>query len=123
MQNVAWAMTTVRKPRSIPSIVRNALLSAMPVTMPGRAIGRRISNETVWRPKKRVRRSASPASVPRTRAIAVASSATSTLVSSASRAPWLWAATFHQCRVNPLGGHANVRSTLKELTTTSASGT
>ena len=83
----------------MPSIVRKALFSAMPVTMPGSAIGRMISSETAWRPKKRVRRSASPASVPRSRAIAVASSATSTLTSSASRAPWLWAASFHQCSV------------------------
>ena len=104
-------------------MVRKALLSAMPVTMPGSAIGRMISSETVWRPKKRVRRNASPASVPSTSAIAVASSATSTLTSSACRAPWLWAASFHQCRVNPLGGHEKVRSTLKELTTTIASGT
>ena len=45
------------------------------------------------------------------------------LVTSASRAPWLWAASFHQWRVNPLGGQAKVRSTLKEFTSTSASGT
>ena len=123
MQNVACAITTVRKPRSMPSMVRKALLRAMPVTMPGSAIGRMISSDTVLRPKKRVRRSASPASVPSTRAITVASSATSRLVSSASRAPVLWAASFHQCSVNPLGGQANVRSTLKEFTSTRPSGT
>ena len=53
MQNVACATTIVRKPRSQPNIVRNALLSAMPVTMPGSAIGRMISSETASRPKKR----------------------------------------------------------------------
>ena len=34
-------------------MVGNALASAMPVTMPGSAIGRMISSETASRPKKR----------------------------------------------------------------------
>ena len=53
MQNVACATTIVRKPRSSPNTVRKALLRAMPVTMPGSAIGRMISSETVSRPKNR----------------------------------------------------------------------
>jgi hypothetical protein len=123
MQNVACAITIVRNPSSTPSIVRKALLSAMPVTMPGRAIGRMISSETTLRPKNRVRRSARPARIPSRSAIAVARRATSMLTSSACRAPALCHATFHQWSVSPLGGQVNVRSTLNELIITSASGT
>ena len=43
MQNVAWPRITVKRPNEIPSgtsTVLNAELSAIPVTMPGKAIGR-----------------------------------------------------------------------------------
>ena len=56
-------------------------------------------------------------------ATAVARSPTWMLTQSADRAPELCAAAFHQWSVNPLGGQVNVRSTLNELTITSASGT
>ena len=103
-------------------MVRNALLSAMPVTMPGSAIGRMITSDTTLRPKKCVRCSASAAIVPSSSATRVARMATSMLVSSAARAPWLWAAAFHQRRVSSCGGQLKVRLALKELSTTSISG-
>ena len=56
--------------------------------MPGSAIGRMISSETVLRPKNRDRCRAIAAIVPRTSEIGVASSATCTLTHSAPRAPW-----------------------------------
>ncbi len=104
-------------------MVRKPFWNASPVTMPGSAIGRMISSDTTLRPKKRVRRNPIAASVPNTSATTVASAATLRLVSSASRAPWLSAASFHQCRVKPGGGQPNVLSVLNELTTTSSSGT
>ena len=53
----------------------NVFCRATPVTMPGRAIGSTNRNEYVLRPKKRKRCMAKAASVPSTRAIAVAASA------------------------------------------------
>lgn len=103
-------------------IVRKALFSARPVTMPGSTIGRMIRSETALRPKKRVFCNAIAAMVPSSSEITVASSATSTLTHGASRAPLDSAATFHQPSVKSCGGHANDRLTLKELSTTSASG-
>ena len=54
MQNVACATTTVnRLELDAEDRCVNTLLSAMPVTMPGSAIGRMISSETTLRPKNR----------------------------------------------------------------------
>ena len=50
MQNVAWPMTIVKSPSGTPSVA-NVVDSAIPVTMPGRAIGRITTNEIVSRPK------------------------------------------------------------------------
>ena len=58
----------------MPRTCVNVELSAMPVTIPGRAIGRITRNEIVSRPKKRWRATAIEASVPRIRASAVARS-------------------------------------------------
>ena len=44
---------TVNRLRSIPSTWVKVVLRAMPVTIPGRAIGRITRNEIVSRPKKR----------------------------------------------------------------------
>ena len=52
MQNVAWAMISVRKPNGMPTW-RKAALSEMPVTMPGNAIGSTIIRLNVLRPKNR----------------------------------------------------------------------
>ena len=49
-QNVAWPTMIVISPKSKPT-VRNAVFSAMPVTMPGRASGRTTTKHSVWRPK------------------------------------------------------------------------
>jgi hypothetical protein len=87
MQNVACATTTVKRPSSIPKTVRNMLLSAMPVTMPGSAIGRMMKSETTLRPKNLLRVSARAAIVPSTSETTVASSPTWTLTRSACRAP------------------------------------
>ena len=54
MQNVACPTTTVNKPKPIPngsSRVRNAEFSAIPVTIPGKAIGSTTSKEIVSLPK------------------------------------------------------------------------
>ena len=49
-QNVAWPTMIVSSPKSTPNVT-NDVRSAMPVTTPGRAIGRTRKNEIVWRPK------------------------------------------------------------------------
>jgi hypothetical protein len=61
--------------------------------------------------------------VPSTTAIAVASSATCTDVTTAVRTPSFDAATCHQRSVSPGGGQAKVALELNELSSTSASGT
>ena len=78
MQNVAWPTMIVKRPSSTPNgsgRLRKVALSAIPVTIPGSAIGRMTRNEIVSRPKKRWRATASAASVPSRSAIAVAPSA------------------------------------------------
>ena len=112
----------MKKPSSMPTIVVKKLASATPVTTPGSAIGKMISSETVSRPKNRNRCSASAAIVPSTSAISVATRATCTDTQTASRAPWDWKAAFHHSVVYPVGGQANVREVLNELSTTSARG-
>jgi hypothetical protein len=53
MQNVAWPTTIVSSPSDTPSTCVKVEFSAMPVTMPGSAIGRTTRNDTASRPKKR----------------------------------------------------------------------
>jgi hypothetical protein len=122
-QNVACATTSVSRDSGTPRIVRKALFSAMPVTMPGNAIGRITSSDTASRPKNLYRCSDIAASVPSTSATAVDSRPTTTEVRSASSAPALCAARDHHCRVKPAGGQPNARSLLNELITTTISGT
>jgi hypothetical protein len=50
MQNVAWPRMIVNVVKPIPEALIVAL-RAIPVTIPGRAIGRTSRNETVPRPK------------------------------------------------------------------------
>jgi hypothetical protein len=95
----------------------------MPVTMPGSAIGRMISRESVSRPKNLKRCTAKDTIVPRIRAMAVAPSPALIDVHRASRAPELFQAADHHRVVKSCGGQANVRSPLNELTSTSSSGT
>ena len=105
MQNVAWPTITVNSDRSTLSTCVKVALSAMPVTIPGSASGRMTRNEIVSRPKKRLRETASAASVPSTSAIAVAPSPAFTEVQSASRTPGLWKALSNQSSVSPSIGH------------------
>ena len=65
MQKVAWPMTMVQKLNGMSSRPM-AERSAMPVTMPGSAIGRTSSSEIASRPKKRGATRAAAASVPST---------------------------------------------------------
>ena len=56
MQNVAWPMAMVMVPNLMPPMSgasRKAELRAMPVAMPGRAMGITTRNETTSRPKNR----------------------------------------------------------------------
>src|SRR3954454_10275660 len=122
MQNVACPITIVSNPNGRP-ISRNALLRAMPVTMPGSAIGRRTRSEIVLRPKNRYRDTANAAIVPSSSAMAVAPSPAFTLVVSAARAPEECHALVHHVVVNPRGGQPNVRELLNELMTTTTRGT
>ena len=129
MQNVAWAMTSEWNPKPTRnsnrprSIVReNVFCRATPVTMPGRAIGRTNRNEYELRPKKRKRCMAKAASVPRTRAIAVAARATCTEFHSASRGPSVSHAWRHQSSVKPCGGHDSDVAVLNDRIATTASG-
>ncbi|CAM5404514.1 hypothetical protein SANTM175S_09047 [Streptomyces antimycoticus] len=125
-QKVACPTTTVNRPKPMPigsRTVRKAALRAMPLTMPGSAIGRTSRKDTVRRPKKRWRWTAYAARVPSTRAIAVAASPALSEVSRAWRAPSLCRAARHQRPVRPLGGQPKERSVLTELSSTSSSGT
>ncbi len=112
----------MKKPSRMPNIVRNALASAMPVTTPGRAIGKMMSSDTASRPKNWKRCSARAAIVPRTSAMTVAMAATSRDTMIAERAPSDCTASDHHCVVRPGGGQAKVREVLNELSRTSASG-
>ncbi len=122
MQNVACATITVKYPNGTPPALK-AELSAMPVTMPGSAIGSTTSRLITSRPKNRYRWTAKARQVPSTRASAVAPRPTLTLVQSADRAPALSSVRRHHSSVSPLGGKPNVRDELNELTSTSSSGT
>src|SRR3954454_14703469 len=121
MQNVACPMMIVNRPNGTPTS-RKVLLSAMPVTMPGSAIGRRTRNDTVSRPKNREREAGHAAIVPSNSATAVAPRPALMLLSSASLAPAACQARDHHDTVKPEGGHPNVRDRLNELTRTTASG-
>ena len=117
---------TVNSPKFTPSgcsVVVMALDSAMPVTMPGSAIGSTMRIDTASRPKNRYRATANDAIVPSTSATAVAPSPALTEAASASRAPGLCHARFHHSKVSPLGGQPNVRSMLNDEISTTSSGT
>src|SRR3990170_3329129 len=79
---------------------------AIPLTTPGRAIGRTRKNEIVWRPKKLNRCTATAARVPRTRASMVAVEAASSELTSALVTAGFDAASPNQWNVKLTGGHA-----------------
>ena len=79
--------------------------SAMPVMMPGSAIGRMTSSDIVSRPKKRVCETAAAQSVPSTRAMAVEAAATRSDRPSASHTSGRFHVTPSHFSVRPGGGH------------------
>ena len=95
MQNVACPTTIVHSDSRMPLKEKNDF-SAMPVTMPGRAIGRSSRNETTSRPKNRNRCTANAASDPSTSAVPVASSPALSDRRSASRTSGSCHATVNQ---------------------------
>ncbi len=106
-----------------PKKLVNTLFSAIPVTMPGNAIGRTNISEITSRPKKLYRAIAAAAKEPKIRAIIVASVAVKTDNRIASFTPELDAALAHHIVVNPVGGQLKDLFLLKELITTSINGT
>src|SRR5947209_19459449 len=70
MQNVACPITIVASDRFTPAKVKNEF-SAIPVMIPGSAIGNTSTNDTTSRPKKRSRCTPNAASDPSSIAIAV----------------------------------------------------
>ena len=88
-------------------------LSAMPVTMPGRAIGSSSTNDTVSRPKKRNRWTANAASEPSRIAMSVAPAAACSESRSASRMSGFVTASAYQWVVQSVIGQVWLRSALK----------
>src|ERR1700722_16972264 len=70
MQKVAWPITIVSSEKLTPATLMNEF-NAMPVMIPGRAIGSTSRNEIASRPKKRKRGTAKAAIEPSVIAIAV----------------------------------------------------
>src|SRR5919201_4781039 len=97
MQKVAWPITIVQSEKLSPANTKNEF-SAMPVMIPGSAIGRSSRNETDSRPKKRKRWIANDAAEPSTRAIAVAARPTLTDSQSDERTSWSFQAVRNQWR-------------------------
>ena len=122
MQNVACPTIIVKIVNSPKKLV-NTLLKAIPVTMPGSAIGNTNSSDIDSRPKNLYLDIAAAAKDPKIKAITVAKSATTALRVIASRTPSLTAAFDHHVVVKPVGGQANEVFSLKELITTKSNGT
>src|ERR1043165_2789669 len=107
MQNVAWPMMTDSRPLPRPigsATVWNALASAMPVTMPGSAIGSTTSRDTALRPKNLYRPTANAIIAPSSGALPAAPRPVRTDVHSADRAPSLSQAEPHHLPVHAVGG-------------------
>src|ERR1700722_1581481 len=111
MQNVAWPRTIVQNEKEMSAKLK-AERSAMPVTIPGRAIGSTKRSEIASRPKNFARASAAAASVPRTMASAVDTSATRMERPSAAQISGRFQATPNQRSVYPGGGNSKLRSSL-----------
>src|SRR5919204_5025014 len=88
MQKVAWPMMIVVSEKLMPRLLKNEF-SAMPVMIPGSAIGNTRMNDTVSRPKKRKRCTANAAIEPSSSEMPVENSAARTDSQNASRASWL----------------------------------
>lgn len=122
MVNVTCATINVNIDSLIPTMVVKALFNAIPVTMPGKAIGRMTSILIALLPKKSYRCNASAHSVPRINETMVATIATPKLVSAALSNPAEWNALPHHSNVTERTGHAKVASPFTELISTTASG-
>src|SRR5436190_19432742 len=100
MQKLAWPITIVQSDRSRWLKVKNEF-RAIPVMIPGSAIGSTRRNDTDSRPEKRKRASAKAAAEPSSSAAPVArapassESLTAVLTAAACQATW------NQCAVNP----------------------
>src|SRR3954447_19341527 len=103
MQNVACPITIVSNENRTPPNAKNEF-SAIPVMMPGSAIGSTRTNDTTSRPKNRKRCTANAASEPSTRATAVATSAARTDSQSACRIASLCQADENHRVDNPESG-------------------
>ena len=107
MQNVAWPATTVQ---SDGVMFRYSIAEsrAIPVTMPGSAIGSTKSSEIAFLPKNRNRESAKAMQVPRRSASAAARRPTVSECTSASRANWSPHASRNQCVVKSDTGQVGI---------------
>src|SRR5260221_8252880 len=103
MQKVAWPKTMVQKLNGTEPRAK-AARSEMPVTIPGRAIGSRMSRVTVSLPKKRKRYIAAAAQVPRIRAIDIENKAMRTERPRDSQKSARAKVTANHCVVRPGGG-------------------
>ena len=121
-QKVAWPTMIVNRPNSMPNVWK-VVLSAMPVTTPGRAMGRTSRKLIESRPKNAKRWTAIAARVPSTRAIATAPSAARIEFMIACGMAGLASASPNHCRPKPGGGHAMKLLSLKALIATIRSGT
>src|SRR3989442_7392787 len=103
MQKVEWPITIVQSEgvRWWTGFCPKNELSAIPVTTPGRAIGRTSRKVIASRPKKRKRLTAVAAAVPSTSATAVATPAALSESLSASRASGLFQAEWNHFVVKP----------------------
>src|ERR1700755_1887903 len=100
MQNVAWPTTIVQRLKFVCQKEKKEF-SAIPVMIPGSAIGRTSRNEIASRPKKRKRCTPNDARVPRTSAMNVASTAAFNDSQSASCMSPLWIAGPNHFVVSP----------------------
>ena len=102
--------------------VCKVVLSAMPVTIPGSAIGKTTNKESADLPKKLYLETAKATQVPRTKAIDVAPNPTLIEEVIAFIKPPLWPTLPHHVVESDCGGQLKVRDGLKELITTVTSG-
>ncbi len=112
MQNVACPITIVQSDRLMWPKMKNEF-SAMPVTIPGSAIGSTSRNVTDSRPKKRKRASANAAMEPSTSATDVASTAARTDSQMALRTSGEFHATQNHFVVKPVIGQLCTFDALK----------
>src|SRR5947208_14765414 len=115
MQKVEWPITIVQRDgvRWWTGFCPKKELSAIPVTTPGRAIGRTSRNVIASRPKNRKRLTAAAAAVPSTSATVVARTAAFSDSTKASRASWSCQAELNHFVVKPAIGQLWVFEELK----------